>query len=426
MQFLYSLIILICTPLVLLYLGFRGIKDRRYLQRWPERLGFFKAGDAGGGIVIHAASVGEFNAAGPLIKSLLSDYPDLPVTVTTLTPTGSQRVMAELGSRVTHVYIPFDTTGAVARFYARLNPVLMIVMETEIWPNLYRGAQRRSIPLVIANARLSENSVKQYQRFRALIAPALASVDWVGAQSAKDAERMVNCGSIKVKTEVSGNLKFDIQVAASLFEQGQALRAGWGATRRVLVAGSTHEADEAVLIPAFVSILEKQPDSLLVLVPRHPERFEATAQAARSANLRVRLFSDAAICSADTQCLVIDTMGQLMTYYAASDVAYVGGSMGEEGGHNALEPAALGKAIIIGPNTWNAKEIVQGLTDCGAARKVSTTHDVIETIKTLFRDGVLLDSMGRAGLRLVEQNRGALELTMQAIDQQLNKKKADC
>jgi len=415
---------MLSTPFVLLYLGLRGIKDRNYLHRWAERFGFFDAGQSAEGIVIHAASVGEFNAASPLIKSLLLKYPRLPITVTTLTPTGSQRVTSELGARVFHVYIPLDTVGAVARFYRRLQPKLVIVMETEIWPNLYLGAQRRNIPLVIANARLSENSVRQYQRFSSLIAQSLAALDWVGAQSDEDAARMVSCGSNQSITEVTGNLKFDIQVAASLSEQGQALRALWGANRRVLVAGSTHEADETALIPAFVQLLKSQPDAFLILVPRHPERFEAAAQTARLAGLETQLFSDATSCSPLTQCLVIDTMGQLMNYYAAADVAYVGGSMGEQGGHNALEPAALGKAIMIGPSTWNAKEIVQGLIDCGAAKQVLGASDVLATLKQLFGNGLLLDQMGQAGLQLIEHNRGALKLTMNAIEKLMAKNDA--
>ena len=421
MQFLYSLLLMLITPLVLLYLGLRGIKDSNYLRRWSERFGFFDAGQSAQGIVIHAASVGEFNAASPLIKSLLVMFPELPITVTTLTPTGSQRVASELGARVFHVYVPLDTPGAVARFYHRLKPRLVIIMETEIWPNLYRGAQRRKIPLVIANARLSKNSVKQYHRLRSLIVPALANVDWVGAQSAEDAERLVSCGSNPAVTEVTGNLKFDIQILASLSEQGQALRAGWGVGRRVLVAGSTHEADEAALIPAFVQLLKTRPDALLILVPRHPERFAAAAQTARLAGLDVQLLSEAATCTPQTQCFVIDTMGQLMNYYAAADVAFVGGSMGEQGGHNTLEPAALGKAIIVGPNTWNAKEIVRDLIACGAARQVLNAGDITVTVEQLFTDGLLLDQMGQAGLQLIGRNRGALELTVGAIDRLLNK-----
>ena len=415
MSFLYSVFVALSIPLVLLYLGLRGLKDHAYWQRWGERLGFFDAGSAGGGIVLHAASVGEFNAALPLITSLLKAYPDVALTVTTLTPTGSQRVINELGSKVFHVYIPLDTRGAVERFYKRLKPCMLIVIETEIWPNLYRAAHQRKIPLVIANGRLSENSVRQYQRWRALITPVLAPLSWVGAQTALDAERLVQCGSRLEVTENTGNLKFDQQVPASLSEQAEALRLRWGSTRPVLVAGSTHEADEAVLLPAFSRLLETLPDALLILVPRHPERFESAAQSARNSGLSVQTFSEGSACTPQTQCFVIDTMGQLMNYYACADAVFVGGSMGEQGGHNALEPAALGKAIMIGPNYWNAKEIVSELLQCGAARQVSNENEMLDTSLQLLSDGLLRDKMGQAGLSLIESNRGALEKTMQSI-----------
>lgn len=420
MSFLYSVFIALCTPLVLLYLGLRGIKNRAYLQRWKERLGFFDAGQSNGGIVLHAASVGEFNAAFPLIKSLLKTYPDTPLTVTTLTPTGSQRVIDELGGKVLHVYIPLDTSGAVARFYARLKPRLMIILETEIWPNLYRGAHRKNIPMVMANARLSENSVKQYRRWRALISPVLAPLSWVGAQSAQDAERLVRCGSRAEVTENTGNLKFDLQVSASLSEQAEALRLNWGPARPVLVAGSTHDTDEAVLIPVFSRLLEKLPEALLILAPRHPERFERAAQSARNAGLNTQMFSEGLACAPTTQCFVIDTMGQLMNYYACADAVFVGGSMGEQGGHNALEPAALGKAIMIGPNYWNAKEIVTELFDCGAAKLVTNADEMFNVSLQLLGNGLLRDQMGQAGLSLIESNRGALDITREAIGRVLN------
>lgn len=423
MSFLYSVFIALCTPLVLLYLGLRGIKNRAYLYRWKERFGFFDAGQSSGGIVLHAASVGEFNAAFPLITSLLKTYPDIPFTVTTLTPTGSQRVVRELGGKVLHVYIPLDTAGAVARFYAHLKPRLMIVMETEIWPNLYRGAHRRNIPMVIANARLSENSLKQYRRLPALITPVLAPLSWVGAQSAQDAGRMIRCGTRAEVTENTGNLKFDLQVSASLSEQAEALRLGWGAARPVLVAGSTHEADEAVLVPAFTQLLQQLPDALLILVPRHPEHFERAAQSARNAGLNSRIFSEGLGCTATTQCFVIDTMGQLMNYYACADAVFVGGSMGEQGGHNALEPAALGKAIMIGPNYCNAKEIVNELLDCGAAKRVANANEMHNVSQQILSDGLLRDQMGQAGLNLVESNRGALDLTMESIQNVLKNKR---
>lgn len=418
MPFLYSVFIALCTPLVLLYLGLRGIKNRAYLLRWKERLGVFEASQSGG-IVLHAASVGEFNAAFPLIKSLLKTYPDIPLTVTTLTPTGSQRVIDELAGKVLHVYIPLDTAAAVARFYERLKPRLMIMLETEIWPNLYRGAHRRNIPMVMANARLSDNSVKQYRRLRALITPVLAPLSWVGAQSTQDATRLVKCGTRAEVTENTGNLKFDLQVSASLSEQAEALRLNWGPARPVLVAGSTHEADEAVLIPVFTRLLEKLPDALLILVPRHPERFERAAQSACNAGLNTQMFSDGLAFAPTTQCLVIDTMGQLMNYYACADAVFVGGSMGEQGGHNSLEPAALAKAIMIGPNYWSAKEIVTELLKCGAAKLVTNADEMFNVSQQLLSDGLLRDQMGQAGLHLIESNRGALNKTLESIQRVL-------
>ena len=421
MRILYSLLLILLTPIVLVYLSLRGVRDRAYLGRWGERFGFIQPAEATGGIVLHAASVGEFNAASPLVKELLKAYPDLPLTVTTLTPTGSERVKREFGDRVFHVYIPLDLPGAVTRFLGRLRPRLLIIMETEIWPNLYLAAHSRKIPIVIANARLSDTSVRQYHRFPGLIRDALQPVTWVGAQSGQDAGRMVQCGTMPGNTEITGNLKFDLQVSASLREQGEALRSGWGRSRPVLVAGSTHEADESVIIPAFIELLENIPDTLLILVPRHPERFHRAAQSARSAGLSVGLYSESEIHTPQTQCLIIDAMGKLMTYYACADAAFVGGTMGEQGGHNALEPAALGKPVIVGPNTVNAKEIVEELIGSGAALRINDQQEFHNEATRVLSDGLLRDQMGQAGLALIEKNKGALDLTLEAISQQISK-----
>jgi 3-deoxy-D-manno-octulosonic-acid transferase len=371
---------------------------------------------AAGGIVLHAASVGEFNAAAPLVKALLKAHPDLPMTVTTLTPTGSERVKREFGDRAFHVYIPLDLPGATDRFLGRLQPRLLIIMETEIWPNLYMAAHNRNIPVIIANARLSDASVRQYLRFPGLIRDALRPVSWVGAQSEQDAARMIQCGALPGSTEMTGNLKFDLQVSASLGEQGEALRSGWGRSRPVLVTGSTHEADEAVIIPAFIKLLENIPDTLLILVPRHPERFHRAAQTAKSGGLSVNLLSEGESCTQQTQCLVVDAMGQLMTYYACADVAFVGGTMGEQGGHNALEPAALGKPVLVGPNTINAKEIVEELIESGAALRIDNQQEFLQAVTRILNDGLLRDRMGQAGLALIEKNKGALELTLKRIE----------
>jgi 3-deoxy-D-manno-octulosonic-acid transferase len=421
MRFLYSLLIILITPLVLLYFSFRGFRDRAYLQRWSERFAYIKGQPKNGGILIHAASVGEFNAASPLIKALLKAYPNLQITVTTLTPTGSERVKHELGKRVFHTYIPIDLPFSVARFLDRIRPSVIIVMETEIWPNLYLQAQAMDIPLLIANARLSEHSVKRFNHLSGFVGDVLQSVSWFGAQSRDDAGRLARCGANEDHIEMTGNLKFDLNIAASLDEKTLALRARWNTNRPVVVAGSTHEADENVLIPAFVELLKSLPDALLILVPRYPERFERAEQLAREAGLSTSLRSDSEVCDSQTQCFVIDAIGELMVYYACADVTYVGGSIGDQGGHNALEPAALGKPVLFGPNMVNAREIANQLLQCRAAREIKDQQGFKEAAESILTDGSLRDAMGQAGKALIEQNKGALDLTLNAVEKQLSK-----
>jgi 3-deoxy-D-manno-octulosonic-acid transferase len=300
-----------------------------------------------------------------------------------------------------------------------VQPSLIIVVETEIWPNLFLTAQTMDIPLLMVNARLSERSVKRFRRMSGFARQVLQTVTWVGAQSSEDANRLADCGARQQHIEMTGNLKFDLKISASLEEKAVALRARWNKDRPVLVAGSTHEADESVVIPAFVEILKSLPDALLILVPRHPERFESATQLARSAGLSIALRSQSEVCGADTQCFVIDAIGELMTYYACADVAYVGGSIGDQGGHNALEPAALGKPVLFGPNMVNAREIANQLLQCKAAREVRDAQEFRETAETILTDGSLRDSMGQAGRKLIEKNKGALDLTMIAINKQL-------
>lgn len=415
MRFFYSFLIVLCTPFVLLYFAVRGLRDSSYLGRWSERFGLNSALDQRGGIWVHAASVGEFNAASPLIRALLKTYPEIPLTVTTLTPTGSERVKRDLGDKVAHSYIPIDLPGSVSRFLKRLQPRMIIVMETEIWPNLYLQSRRLNIPLLMANARLSKRSVERFQRFPGFVGEVLQTVAWVGAQSDADAERLASCGTKLQRIDMTGNLKFDLSVPASLEEQAVALRLRWGQERSVLVAGSTHEADENVVIPAFVELLKSVPDALLILVPRYPERFTRATQLAKAAGLRTELRSEGEVCSTQAQCFVIDSIGELMNYYACADVAFVGGSFGEQGGHNALEPAALGKPVLLGPNMENAKEIAEQLLQCNAAQRVTNQQDFRQEAEKILSDGILRDSMGQAGRGLVEKNKGALDLTLSAI-----------
>jgi len=419
MRVLYSLLITLATPFALLYFALRGFRDRAFLSRWHERFGFNQATGHTDGILVHAASVGEVNAASPLIKALLEAHPNLPITVTTLTPTGSERVKRALGDKVFQSYIPLDLPGAVSRFFNRLQPRLIIVIETEIWPNLYLRAERLRIPLLMANARLSERSTRQFQLVSGFVAEILQTVSWIGAQSTGDADRFIACGANPQQTYTPGNLKFDMHVPANLEEKGAALRSRWGPERPVLVAGSTHEADENVVIPAFLELLKKLPDALLILVPRHPKRFARCAQLAKAAGLRTELRSQGEVCSQNAQCFVIDTLGELMTYYACGDVVYVGGSMGNQGGHNALEPAALGKPVLFGPNMDHAREIASQLLECKAAHRVSNAQEFQQTVEQILADDDLRDRMGLAGRSLVESNKGALALTLNAVERML-------
>jgi 3-deoxy-D-manno-octulosonic-acid transferase len=415
MRTAYSLLLYLATPFVLLYFAARGLKDKRYAERWSERFGFVPAGLQQGGILLHAASVGEVNAARELIISLSHDYPDLPLTVSTLTPTGSAQVRRLLGDSVGHCFIPLDVPGAVRRFLTRLDPVLIIVIETEIWPNLYLGAQSRDIPLVMANARLSERSLSRYRVAGEFVARALNRVAWIGAQSADDHRRLVECGADADAVRMTGNLKFDLDVPHNLAERGSSLRNAWGNARKVIVAGSTHEEDEVVVIPAFLDVLHEYPDALLVLAPRHPERFSRVAQAAVDAGLKTELYSQGEACSPQAQCFVIDTVGELLTYYACGDVAYVGGGMGDQGGHNALEPAALGVPVLVGPNMFNAREIADQLLACQAARQVGDAQELSAAVRQILGDNGLRERMGRAGPTLVAANRGALGATLAAV-----------
>jgi 3-deoxy-D-manno-octulosonic-acid transferase len=415
MRVLYSVIIALATPFVLSYFAFRGFRDRAYLGRWKERFGYPPINISRHGILLHAASVGELNAATPLIEALLEYFPDQSLTVTTLTPTGSARVKQTLGNRVNHVYVPLDLYGSVNRSLRRLQPRLIIVMESEIWPNLYLQAQQLNIPLIIANARISVGSKDNYRRFPVFADRVFGSVSWYGAQTTRDAQLLVQCGANPEQVEVAGNLKFEMDIPNELPDRADALRSSLIQGRPVLIAGSTHEADERMLIPAFVELLESLPDALLVLVPRHPERFDRAVQLAERAGLRVERRTQGEIGSDLTQCFVLDTMGELMTYYAFGDVAFVGGSMGLEGGHNALEPAALGKPVLLGPNMDSAREIAVQLLQCGAAMQIGNRQEFKHAALSLLTDRVLRENMGDAGRTLIEKNKRAVGITIGVI-----------
>jgi len=419
MRRLYTVLLYLALPLVLLFLLFRSLREPGYRARWRERFGVFAPPPRHGGIAVHAASLGEVNAASALIDALAKRDTGGPLTVTTFTPTGSARVHALCADAVFHVYAPLDLPGAVQRFLDRVRPRLLVVMETELWPNLYHAAATRGIPILLANARISQRSFTRYRKMYRLTAQALGDTARILAQSAADAERLRALGAPPQRLTVTGNLKFDVALPPGLPAEGVAIRAAWGAHRPVLVAGSTHEREEAVLLRAFQGVLAALPDALLVLVPRHPERFARAAQGARAAGLNVALHSAGAACPADTQCFVVDAMGELLRYYAAADIAFVGGSLEPIGGHNVLEPAALARPVLVGPYTANVGEIADQLIDAGAARRVADGAALRTTVIELFGAAGERDRMGAAARELVASGQGALARTLDEIERLL-------
>jgi len=422
MRWLYTLLLYLFMPFVLIHLVLRGLRNSAYLKRWSERFGIFSPPDRIGGIMVHAVSVGEVNAASALVKSLSRRYPDLPLCLTTFTPTGSDRVLSLFHQEVFHVYAPFDVPGAVRRFYDRVQPTFVIIMETEIWPNLYFEANSRGIPVMIANARISESSYKGYRRLRRMTAAALRQVSRIAAQSQLDAGRLINIGADPQKMVVTGNLKFDVSLPNSVVEQGMALRHAWGSDRMVLLAGSTHEGDEGPVLKAFMQLLLSFPTALLVLVPRHPERFSRVAQQVRAAGLDVYLRSEGITCPASSQCFIVDTMGELQRFYAACDVAFVGGSLDRVGGHNVLEPAALSKPVLVGPHTFNFEDITEQLVATEAAIRINNAEQLAQATKRLFQQPELREQMGRAGLELVKSGQGALTHTLKIVEELITAK----
>jgi 3-deoxy-D-manno-octulosonic-acid transferase len=415
LRYLYTFVMYLATPLIVLRLLVRGARYGNYHRRWPERFGVFPKPGFGGSLWVHAVSVGEVNAAEPLVKALKRDYPEAPLVVTTVTPTGSARVHQLFGDSVFHVYLPYDLPFAVHRFLKRVRPRLALIVETEIWPNLYAACRRRGIPLMIVNARLSERSMRGYRPLHSLVRTALRSVRQIAAQSRTDAARYRLLGAEPSQLVVSGNLKFDMPVPDGAVEEGTALRGQWGARRPVWMAASTHEGEELAVLEAHLDVLRRLPDALLLIAPRHPERFRLVEHSARSLGFTVATRSADRVPGAQ-QVFVIDAMGELMPFYAATDIAFVGGSLVPIGGHNVLEPAALARPVLVGPHTFNFEEITLTLIREGGARRVPHAEQLGMEVLELLRDGRLRERMGRDARRVFDSERGAVGRVMKLVD----------
>ncbi len=412
---LYSVALYVLAPITVYHLIWRGFRQRAYFERWSERYASYPAATASAPLWLHAVSVGEVNAASPLVNRLLQEHPGLRLVVTTITPTGSERVQALWGDAVVHVYLPYDLPGAVDRFLAHFRPALALIVETELWPNLLFGCRDRGIPTHILNARLSARSLRGYRVLAPLIRRALQSVRLVAAQSKEDGKRFVRLGAIPEHVVVTGNLKFDMAPAdfdafAADFNKAR------GRDGPVWIAASTHEDEELAIIDAHVALLKRHPDALMLWAPRHPERFRAVAQSARDAGLRVASRSEQAWPASDSQVFVIDTLGELTRFYACAQVAFVGGSLQPIGGHNLLEPAATGTAILTGPHLHNFVDIAKRLREAEAMQVVENASDLASSLQALFADPAARTRMSANARRLLDQGRGALERTIALIE----------
>lgn len=411
MRYLYSLLTYLAAPLFSLVLLFRGLRDRTYWQNFRERFGF------GPTLVqpciwVHAVSVGEVQASAALVNSLRRLYPDIPIVVTTFTPTGAGRARVLFKDRAQVRYLPFDLPGAVHRFFERVQPRIAVIFETELWPNLYHECGRRRVPLVLASARLSARSVDRYRRLGALFRETLAQGVVVAAQGEADATRFRALGADPGNTHVTGNLKFDFSVPVDIAERGRALRAYYAAGRPVWVAGSTHGGgEEEALIEAQKIVRGRHPGALLVMAPRHPNRFGEVAAQLVSRGVRFirRSQVPAAGAIVEAEILLLDSLGELLDFYAGSDVAFVGGSLVPIGGHNLLEPAALGLPILTGPNTANSAEVARLLSERGAAEVVRTPQELADKVVALLADPDARARMGAQGRAFVDANKGALQ-----------------
>lgn len=359
-------------------------------------------------IWIHAVSVGEAQAAEPLIKRLIQGHPDLPVIVTTTTPTGGDRVGKLFGDQVQHLYFPYDLPIALNRFLNHVRPCLLVMMETEIWPNLLHLCKQKGIPTVLANARLSERSARGYGRLGAFSRRVFSDISLVAAQSPADAQRFMGLGVEPNLVRVTGSIKFDIKLPGSIQEQAEVLRRQWG-DRQVWVAASTHEGEEALALSVHERLRKRYPDALLVLVPRHPERFEVVYNLAKKSDLKVcRRSANQQECH-EAGVFLGDSMGELPIFLAAADAAFVGGSFVPVGGHNILEPAALGVPVVFGPHMFNFSVISHLFLAEDAASQVANTDELEATLTVWLGDASKRAAVGEAGKRLVEENSGALD-----------------
>jgi 3-deoxy-D-manno-octulosonic-acid transferase len=419
MHALYDLLLRLALPFALLRLLWRSRRLPAYRERWRERLGYYAQPNLRAQVWIHAVSVGEVQAAQGVIRHLLEHYPGAGVMVTTTTPTGSARLRALFEDRVRHVYVPYDLKPAVSRFLDAVSPRLVLVMETEVWPNLLAMCEDRGIPVVLANARLSQRSARGYARLGHFARATFARFTLIAAQAQADAVRFIDVGVPSERVQVTGSIKFDLHLPASLREQAEVIRRLWGAERPVWVAASTHEGEEEKLLRVHRKVCAEVPGTLLVLVPRHPDRFERVASLVLRERLTLVRRSANVPCTPQTAVFLGDTMGELQAFLAAADIAFMGGSLVNIGGHNLLEAAAVGVPSIVGPHSHNFAAITRLLVEEEAAVQVQDAAGLTRQLCAWLTDAAERARVGAHALRVMAENRGALPRLLIRVDELL-------
>ena len=411
LRFWYTLLSYCIQPLILLFMWKKSLQQPNYRKRLSERYGIYPhfTKPTPNGIIVHAASVGEVIAATPLIKAIQVRYPKLPITITTVTPTGSTRVKDAFGESVSHFYLPYDLPDAINRFIDFVQPKLMIVIETELWPNLIARFHQRNIPFIVANARLSPRSAKRYGWIKRALKGTWQRTNMILAQDKVSEQRYLDLGYPHEKLVNTGNLKFDLEITEHLrekvFETVEALNIS---KRLVWIAGSTHEGEEKMILNAHQELLKKHPDLLLILVPRHPERFNQVEELIQKSGLSYKKRSQFEPLEQTIQVLLGDTMGEMMVLYGLAEIAFVGGSLVKHGGHNPLEPIAFELPVISGVHTYNFPEIFDKLRSVHGVIEVESSAALAQTVAFLLENRNAREKIARYGFEVLKENQGAL------------------
>ena len=418
-RYVYTFLFYAAIPILVARLWWRGRQSPGYRRNWLQRFGFVPTG-LQRPLWVHAVSLGETIAIAPLVQRLLDEHPDQPIMMTSMTPTGKARAEALFGNRIQHFYCPYDLPDALNRFLNRVKPCGCLVVETELWPNMAVACESNSIPLMIVNARLSERSARGYQRFKALSFPLMQRLNYLVAQSDTDAERFRRLGLSADRIEVSGSIKFDIQIDEAVRVIGNDFKSGFK-DRFVLMFASSHADEEAQLLAASQSLLVRFPQVLLLVVPRHPERFEPVHQffVEQLGAAAIARRSQPEFITARTRVLVGDTLGEMLMFYTAANLVVMGGSFVDVGGHNPVEPAALKTPVIMGPYHHNFSVISDAMVSAGGMYIVESMRVAIEKAEVLMSDQEALDEMGQAAFTYAESQRGALGRLYHVVETRL-------